>query len=220
MRLLAASLAALGCLRTTIPRGCPRFAPDARGRWRRAWSCSPGSPPGSSWPRSGLSRSWGTLVRLCPVLGPRRNRWTRPSSPTARPPHKPRRRLPASADFGAVSHGFGAGCLRFAVRVAPAPRKTRFRLWPALPVGIGYPKSSYERFPISILYIIFLLSQAFVTQGSPGRTLIGRTTARLYAACAASWQGCTPACTRMREIGFWAALPRLDSSGHPADWIG
>jgi hypothetical protein len=30
--------------------------------------------------------------------------------------------------FEAQSHGFGTGCLRFAVRVTPAPRKTRFRL--------------------------------------------------------------------------------------------
>jgi len=30
--------------------------------------------------------------------------------------------------FEALSHGFGTGCLRFAGRVAPTPRKTRFRL--------------------------------------------------------------------------------------------
>ena len=30
--------------------------------------------------------------------------------------------------FEAQSHGFGTGCLRFAGRVAPTPRKTRFRL--------------------------------------------------------------------------------------------
>ncbi len=30
--------------------------------------------------------------------------------------------------FEAQSHGFGTGCLRFAARVTPTPRKTRFRL--------------------------------------------------------------------------------------------
>jgi len=30
--------------------------------------------------------------------------------------------------FEAQSHGFGTGCLRFAGRVTPTPRKTRFRL--------------------------------------------------------------------------------------------
>ena len=40
-----------------------------------------------------------------------------------------RRRLPRrNADFGAQSHGPRARCLRFAGRVTPRPRKTRFRL--------------------------------------------------------------------------------------------
>ena len=35
---------------------------------------------------------------------------------------------PAGIAFEAQSHGFGTGCLRFAGRVTPTPRKTRFRL--------------------------------------------------------------------------------------------
>jgi hypothetical protein len=39
--------------------------------------------------------------------------------------------------FEALSHGLRTCCLRFAARVAPAPRKTRFRVvagwWPTLP---------------------------------------------------------------------------------------
>ena len=37
-------------------------------------------------------------------------------------------KAPAFRTFEAQSHGFGTGCLRFAGRVAPTPRKTRFRL--------------------------------------------------------------------------------------------
>ena len=37
-------------------------------------------------------------------------------------------KAPALTSFEALSHGFGTGCLRFAGRVAPTPRKTRFRL--------------------------------------------------------------------------------------------
>jgi hypothetical protein len=50
--------------------------------------------------------------------------------------HTMRRRGPRSVHhegsrirtFEAPSHGFGTGCLRFAGRVTPTPRKTRFRL--------------------------------------------------------------------------------------------
>jgi hypothetical protein len=50
--------------------------------------------------------------------------------------HAMRRRGPRSVHhegsrirtFEAQSHGFGTGCLRFAGRVTPTPRKTRFRL--------------------------------------------------------------------------------------------
>jgi len=45
------------------------------------------------------------------------------------PPAENRRRLPLlNSPFGVPSHGPHARCLRFAARVAPAPRKTRFRL--------------------------------------------------------------------------------------------
>src|SRR5205823_2849408 len=38
------------------------------------------------------------------------------------------RRLSTRGNFGARSHGIGTRCLRFAVRIAPRPRKTRFWL--------------------------------------------------------------------------------------------
>ena len=50
--------------------------------------------------------------------------------------------------FGAQSHGPFAGCLRFAVPVARAPRKTRFRPLARLcRAGVGTPQGSIERFP-------------------------------------------------------------------------
>jgi len=74
------------------------------------------------------------------------------------------------ADFGAVWHGFGAGCLRFAVQSRPcstqdslpAVASSTGRDW--LPAGFQRKVSSQSP------YITFLLSQAFVTQGLPGRS--------------------------------------------------
>src|SRR3972149_5266835 len=66
--------------------------------------------------------------------------------------------------FEAQSHGFGTGCLRFAGRVAPTPRKTRVRLWARLfRTGLTtrrVPSKGFTMYPILIL-----LSQAFVAQG-------------------------------------------------------
>jgi hypothetical protein len=80
------------------------------------------------WKRQDLLRSWGTPIVLLPC------------SPTpVGPTHQAiimRRRGPRCVHdegsrirtFEAQSHGFGTGCLRFAGRVTPTPRKTRFRL--------------------------------------------------------------------------------------------
>ena len=48
--------------------------------------------------------------------------------------------------FEAQSHGFGTGCLRFAVQVTRTPRKTRFRLLVRLFRTGFYPQGSAERF--------------------------------------------------------------------------
>jgi hypothetical protein len=78
----------------------------------------------------------------------------------ARPPLCPQRRLPRpNQSFGAPSHGLSTRCLRFAVWVAPEPRKTRFPLLAALRDGIGYPQDSNERFQSCFLHLI-LPSQA------------------------------------------------------------
>jgi len=53
----------------------------------------------------------------------------------------------------AQSHGFGTGCLRFAGRVTPTPRKTRFRLLAKLfrtgLVTRGVPMKGFEVYPTS-----------------------------------------------------------------------
>jgi hypothetical protein len=57
--------------------------------------------------------------------------------------------------FEAQSHGFGTGCLRFAGRVAPTPRKTRFRLWARLfrtgLVTRRVPSKGFTMYPTLIL---------------------------------------------------------------------
>ena len=79
--------------------------------------------------RQDLLRSWGTAIVLLPcsptAAGPAasglfRRSGTAPAASTAK--------APAAIAFEAQSHGFGTGCLRFAVQVTRTPRKTRFRL--------------------------------------------------------------------------------------------
>ena len=57
--------------------------------------------------------------------------------------------------FEAQSHGFGTGCLRFAGRVTPTPRKTRFRLLARLfrtgLVTRRVPMKGFTMYPTSIL---------------------------------------------------------------------
>jgi len=56
-----------------------------------------------------------------------------------------RRRLPQFFDFGALSRGLHAPCLRFAAGVTPALRKTRFRLLASFAGGDWLlPGSLYE----------------------------------------------------------------------------
>jgi len=108
------------------------FRPHAaeRRRGRVSWSWSPGtSGREPSVETTGSPTFLGNpdcaLALLC---DPGRTAASGPCNAAARPPLCPRRRLPRLASFEARSHGFGTGCLRFAGRVTPTPRKTRFRL--------------------------------------------------------------------------------------------
>ena len=61
----------------------------------------------------------------------RRPRWdlrARPSSASMLPSASRTASAPTTQRFGAQSHGSWRRCLRFAARVTPGPRKTRFRL--------------------------------------------------------------------------------------------
>ena len=121
--------AALRCLRTGGIPVASAFRSHGR-RMRRpwAWSWSPGTSR-RDLPRrwKGLPGSWGTSVNVpCSPTpaGPRRQAI---AAPRRGLPSLSQRRLPRIDAFGAQSHGPLTGCLRFAARVAPAPRKTRSR---------------------------------------------------------------------------------------------
>ena len=61
------------------------------------------------------------------------------------------RRLPQDEYFGARSHGIGTHCLRFAGRVAPPPRKTRFRLLAKLcRAGFVNPQGCMKSFRVRV----------------------------------------------------------------------
>jgi hypothetical protein len=159
MRLLTAYLVALRFLRAAIPRvSAVSFPASADG--------TPGLELVTRIPTGNIVAAVRSLTFLENPDAPLPCSWT-PAGPMDRAlqsidaaPAQAMAKATRIADFGAESHGFSAGCLRFAVQGRPCPRKTRFRLWPALPVGIGYPKGFHERFPVSILYITFPLSQA------------------------------------------------------------
>jgi hypothetical protein len=128
-----------------------------RYRGRVSWSWSPGTSSRDvcQWRRQDLLRSWGTPIVLLPC------------SPTpVGPTHQAlamRRRGPRCVHdegsrirtFEAQSHGFGTGCLRFAGRVTPTPRKTRFRLLARLfrtgLVTRRVPSKGFTMYPTLIL---------------------------------------------------------------------
>jgi hypothetical protein len=79
--------------------------------------------------RQGLLGSWGVHSITCPeaqIPAGRRHQAIR--CLTCCLPSNLRRRLPRQFDVGTQSHSLQPRCLRFAARVTPAPRKTRFRL--------------------------------------------------------------------------------------------
>jgi hypothetical protein len=138
--------------RLPVPRVCVRsFRPDDADRRPGAFGC--GSPLRrnlSSWGRWVLSGSWGILLRLCPVLGPRSDRSAHqaircagmaPAERTTRAPHDAifLSRLYPRASTLAV-YASRCGSLRPTQDSLPAASQ-------ALPGGIGYPQDSIERFP-------------------------------------------------------------------------
>ena len=162
-----ASFPSHGRYRSIARLFCPRKA--ERCHAKISWSWSPGLRPGiGQWKRQDLLRSWGTPIVLLPC------------SPTpAGPTHLAlvmRRRGPRcvhgegsrTRTIEAQSHGFGTGCLRFAGRVTPTPRKTRSRLLAKLfrtgLVTRRVPMKGFTMYPTSIL--LFQVQRSARTQYS------------------------------------------------------
>ena len=82
-------------------------------------------------------------------------------------PSPPTRRLPRLEHFGVQFRSLRARCLRFAARVAPTPRKTRFRL-----AALPWPGGSSTRWVA--LQVSALL---WLTWLPPGRGLLGARSA-------------------------------------------
>ena len=78
--------------------------------------------------RRGLPRSWGTLCAYALLYDPRGTDRVRPRRRVDAAPACTTTKAPALSAFEAPSHGLGTPGLRFAARVAPTQRKTRFRL--------------------------------------------------------------------------------------------
>ena len=127
--LLAGPPASLRFLRSAVPPCALFFAPDRVERYSvRPGLGLRGALPGLRWRRRGLPGSWGTSCAHALLSDP--GGLVAPSHSARRfcLPLLRRRRLPPRILFGAPSHGLRTRCLRFAARVAPGPRKTRFRL--------------------------------------------------------------------------------------------
>ena len=172
MRLLAARLAALGFLRTAIPRLVRSFAPDPREPKGRAWSCSPGV--------SGRDMAW--MRQVSHVPGESFCAYAVPSDPggTRGSGHTVHGRGPrnSSQDEGSLQCGFRGSIARpqhwlSTPRGQSLPctaRKTRFRL-PASSTGRDWLPAGFQR-KVS-KYVSLHDSSPFpkfyVTRGSPRR---------------------------------------------------
>ena len=125
--------ASLRFLRSAVPRSYPAFAPVSpriRGRPARDLRLAPGYPtPLDSVEPSGppkFLRDPQCLFAHAPAT-PAEPPTTRHHAAATRPPVRERQGLPQGT-FEAQSHRFRTRCLRFAGRVAPTPRKTRFQV--------------------------------------------------------------------------------------------
>ena len=97
---------------------------------RRAWGWLPGIPFRDflPWRRQDLPRSWGTPIVPLPCSSTPAELACQAVATHQRGPRLDHDEGSRIATFEAQSHSFSTGCLRFAGRVTPPPRKTRFRL--------------------------------------------------------------------------------------------
>ena len=108
LRLLAALLAALRCLRLAIPCRHPsvRSCASSGAAPHRPGRCSAGVPPAlPSWRQRALPGSWAHPLRICPALRPRPGLRAKPSCGTpVLPPLNRRRRPQRSKNLSRLNH--------------------------------------------------------------------------------------------------------------------
>jgi hypothetical protein len=117
---------------TGAPSVRSKVARDAKatGRGTSATRWAPRDRPLLPWRRQDLPSSCGTPITCLHVLfdSGRTDSRLANNAAAGMAPAKGTTRASANRTFEAQSHGFQARCLRFAVRVTPTPRQTRFRL--------------------------------------------------------------------------------------------
>ena len=152
--------AALRCLRLAVSRSHPRFAPVAAGCAGHGPGVGHPVPPAGILPRRwrGLPGSWGTHVHVPCSPTPAGSRRQAIAASRRGLPSLEQRRLPRVQRFrGSITRpAHSLSTLRSPV--APAPRKTRFRLL-ASSAGRGWLPAGFQR---KVSACRFLLSQAFL----------------------------------------------------------
>ena len=129
LRLLAGPPASLRFLRSAVPRVRSLvLARRSASALAFAGAVTRAVPGTFAWRRQGLPSSWRVHSTRALLSDPGGIYAPGHSARRCCLPPKARRRLPRQSSFGAQSHGSRRRCLRFADRVTPAPRKTRFRL--------------------------------------------------------------------------------------------
>jgi len=104
----------------------------------RAWTCSAGALRFQARRQQHLPGSWGTLSCTCPALRPRRDLGAWLISASVLPSAYVTASALAKPAFEAQSRGLHTPCVRFAARITPLPRNTRFRLVASL-CRAGFP---------------------------------------------------------------------------------
>ena len=133
LRLPAILPAALRFLRLAVPSRAPVFVPPAGsdadpGAWGFLETGNPG-PLLDDTETTGPPRFLeNPHVHMPCSLTPVGLTHLAHDDASARPPYHHTTRAPDEWAFGAQSHGLCTRCLRFAGRITPPPRKTRFRL--------------------------------------------------------------------------------------------
>ena len=165
--------------RSAVPRRVPLFAPAPAGRCTRGpGHLTAGALPSPATSDRGTDRAshvpWRTPLRGRRVLRPRTSRRARPYGTSVQPPPTFTTSAPSQSSISRLNHTAPhACCLRFAVRVAPHPRKTRFRLVASLyRVGLGTDQGSRREvsMPAAILDVhsTFPPPQGFMTHECRG----------------------------------------------------